>query len=94
MPKFHALVQKEEAQELNQELTWAQEGLCCKFLTLHFRLFVTLWAVACQDPLSMGFSRQEHWSGLACPPPGDLPYPGIESASLTSTCTGRLVLYH
>ena len=41
-------------------------------------LFVILWAVACQAPLSMGFSRQECWSGLPCPPPGDLPGPRIE----------------
>ena len=34
-----------------------------------------------QDPLSMGFSRQEYWSGLPCPPPGDVPDPGIESVS-------------
>ena len=39
------------------------------------QLFVTLWTVACQAPLSMGFSRQEHWSGLPFPPPGDLPDP-------------------
>ena len=39
---------------------------------------VTLWTVARQAPLSMGFSRQESWSGLPCPPPGDLPNPGIE----------------
>ena len=38
-------------------------------------------AVACQDPLSMGFSRQEYWSGLPFPSPGDLPDPGIESGS-------------
>ena len=94
MPKFHALAQKEEAQELNQELTWAQKGLCCKFLTLRFWLSVTPWAVAHQDPLSMGFSRQEHLSGLACPPPGALPYPGIEPASLIVSCVGRWVLYH
>ena len=37
-----------------------------------------------QAPLSMGFSRQEYWGRLPCPPPGDLPYPGIEPASLTS----------
>ena len=36
------------------------------------------------SPLSMGFSRQEYWSGLPCPPPGDLPHPGIKPASLTS----------
>ena len=37
--------------------------------------------VVCQAPLSMGFSRQGHWSGLPCPPPGDLPDPGIEPTS-------------
>ena len=40
--------------------------------------FVTLWTVARQAPLSMGFSRQEYWSGLPFPPPGDLPDPGIK----------------
>ena len=39
---------------------------------------------ACQAPLSMGFSRQEYWSGLPCPPPGDLPHPGIKPTSLMS----------
>ena len=48
------------------------------------RLFATLWAVACQAPLSMGLPRQENWSGLPCPPPGGLPNPGIEPASLAS----------
>ena len=47
-------------------------------------LFVTLWTVACQAPLSMGFSRPEHWSGLPCYPPGDLPVTGIEPMSLMS----------
>ena len=42
---------------------------------------VTLWIVACQAPLSMGFSRQECWSELPFPSPGDLPDPGIESRS-------------
>ena len=45
---------------------------------------VTPWTVACQAPLSMGFSRQEYWSGLPCLPPGDLPDPGIELVSLMS----------
>ena len=45
---------------------------------------VTPWTVAHQAPLSMGFSRQEHWSGLPCPPPGDLPHPGIKLLSLMS----------
>ena len=39
------------------------------------------WTVAHQASLSVGFSRQEYWSGLPCPPPGDLPDPGIEPAS-------------
>ena len=46
--------------------------------------FVNLWAVASQTPLSMGFSRQEYWSGLPCSPSGDLPDPGIEPSSLMS----------
>ena len=50
----------------------------------HVRLFATLWTVARQAPLSMGFSRQEYWSGWPCPSPGDLPSPGIELASLRS----------
>ena len=50
----------------------------------HVQLCATLWTVALQAPSSMGFSRQEHWSGLLCPPPGDLPDPGIEPESLTS----------
>ena len=48
------------------------------------RLFVTLWTVACQASLSIGFSRQEYWNGLPCPPPGDLPDPGIKPTSLMS----------
>ena len=43
----------------------------------------TPWTVACQAPLSMGFSRQEYWSGLPFPSPGDLPDPGIEPMSPT-----------
>ena len=59
--------------------------LCCMLSCFsHVQLFVTLWTVAHHAPLSMGFSRQEYWSGLPCPPPRDLPDPGIESSSLTS----------
>ena len=47
----------------------------------HVRLFATPWTVACQAPLSMGFSRQEYWSGLPFPSPGDLRDPGIEPRS-------------
>ena len=44
----------------------------------HVQLYVTPWTVACQAPLSVGFSRQEYWSGLPCPPLADLPDPGVE----------------
>ena len=47
------------------------------------RLFVTPWTVAHQAPPSMGFSRQEDWSGLPFPSPGDLPDPGTEARSPT-----------
>ena len=48
----------------------------------------TPWTGACQAPLSVGFSRQEHCSGLPCPPPGDLPDPGIK---LSPTLAGRFL---
>ena len=44
---------------------------------------VTPWTAACQTPLSMECSRQEYWRGLPCPPPGDLPSPGIKPRSPT-----------
>ena len=47
----------------------------------HIQLCATLWTAASQAPLSMGFSRQEYWRGLLCPPPEDLPDPGIEPRS-------------
>ena len=55
------------------------------------RLFATPWIIAHQAPLSMGFSRQEYWSGLPFPPLGDLPDPGTEHASPESLAlAGRL----
>ena len=51
-------------------------GFCTKSMLScfgHIQLFATLWTVACQAPLSMGFSRQEYWGGLSCPPPGIFP---------------------
>ena len=53
----------------------------CAQLLCHVQLFVTPWTTACQAPLSMGFPRQEHWSGLPFPSPGDLPDPGIKLMS-------------
>ena len=47
----------------------------------HVRLFVTLWTVANEAPLSMGLPRQEYWSGLPFPSPGDLPNPGLKPES-------------
>ena len=50
----------------------------------HVQLFVTLWTVSRQAPLTMGLSRQEYWSRLPCPPPGDLPYSEVKPRSLMS----------
>ena len=63
-------------------------SLCVNYISTcvfsRVQLFATLWTVAHQDPLSMGFPRQEYWSGLLFPPPGDLPDPGIEPTSSVS----------
>ena len=56
----------------------------CMLTASHVCLFGTLWTVACQALLSMGFSLQEYWGKLLFPPPGDLPDPEIEPASLAS----------
>ena len=55
-------------------------------------LFATPWTVDHQAPLSLEFSRQEYWSALPFPAPGDLPDPGIEPSSVS--CIGRRILYH
>ena len=60
----------------------------------HVRLCVTLWTVAVGVPRSTGFSRQEHWSRLLCPPPGALPDPGIKAVSHYASCISRWVLDH
>ena len=57
-------------------------------------LYATLWTATCQASLFMEFSRQEYWSGLPSPPPGDYPDPRVEPTSLTSTCIGRCILFH
>ena len=53
----------------------------CVCVCVCVTLFATPWTVTCQAPLSMGFSRQEYWSGLPFPSPGDLPKTGIEPRS-------------
>ena len=65
---------------------WELEVCMCAVLNhfTHLRRFVTPWTIACQTPLSIGFSRQEYWSGLPCPPPGALPNPGTKASSLKS----------
>ena len=55
--------------------------LCAQMLS-HVQLFVTPWTVAHQVPLSMGYFRQEYWSGFSFPPPEDLPDSGMELVSL------------
>ena len=56
----------------------------CVCALSHVRLFATPWIIAHQAHLSVGFSRQEYWSGLPFPSPGGLPDPGIEPVSLAS----------
>ena len=56
---------------------------------IHVQLFVILWTIAHQAPLSMGFSRQEYQSGLPCPPPGDRPNPGIKPVSPVAPASSR-----
>ena len=70
----------------------------------YVQLFATPWTIACQVPLSMGFSRQEYWSGLPFPPPGNFLDPEIETVSLmfpalagrffTTSTTWEASLFH
>ena len=71
---------------LTTYLSMSNHPLCIHACVLtRVRLFATPWTAALQAPLSMGFPRQEYWSGLQIPSPGDLPDPGIEPASLMSS---------
>ena len=63
-------------------------------LFLYHLLIIYLCTQTYQAPLSMEFSQQECWSGVPFPPPGDLPEPGIEPASLNISCISRQILYH
>ena len=69
----------EQKSSVIYDLTFQRGDLC---VLSYVQLFVTLWAVAHQAPLSMGFSRQEYWSGLPFFSSGDLPNPGIKLISL------------
>ena len=59
----------------------------------HVQFFVTLWAISHQAPLSRGFSRQEYWSGLPCPPPRESSWPRHWTRVFYASCIGRQVLY-
>ena len=65
-------------------LFFSRAGVCiyCCLVADCVQLFLTPWTVVLQAALSMGFSRQEYWSALPFPSPGDLPDPGVESLSL------------
>ena len=60
---------------------WKNNGNSGGLVTKSCPTLAIPWTVACQAPLSMGFSRQEYWSGLPFPSPGDRPHPGIEPES-------------
>ena len=85
-----------------QDLSLLFNSLLVKYAIVHVCaqsasrvwLIETPWTVAYQVPLSMGFYRQEYWSGLPCSPPGDLPNPGIEPASPESPALSGRFFYH
>ena len=68
--------------KLSRKWAWREHVSVC--ILSHVWLFAILWTVACQAPLPMGFSKQEYWSRLPFPPPGDLPDPGIKPTSPAS----------
>ena len=84
---FIAIVLRELSQSCESLLKYKISGTtplrqaCLAQSFSHVQLFVTLWTVALQAPLPMGFPRQEHWSGSPFLSPGDLPHPGIEPMS-------------
>ena len=89
--ELHLFPEKNEAN--GTDPTWCVRGLNCIISAQHacvlnhfshVQLFVTLWTIAHQAPLSMGFSRQEYRSGLPFPTPGNLPYPRIGPMSFVS----------
>ena len=69
------------------------QNVCVLSCLNHIWLFATLWTVVCQTLLSMRFFRQEYWSGLPFPPPGNLPNPGTERVSYVF-CFARQIIYH
>ena len=76
------MLEQRDQQELKLRLTGIWDVGVCVCAQLHPIKFVILWTVALQAPLSVEFSRQEYWSSLPFPPPGNLPDPGTETVSL------------
>ena len=82
-----AFLTKTEKGFVENNSVYAIDDSCLQFLRAiacmfcHANSFATPWTIADQAPLSTGFSRQNYWSGLSCLSPGDLPDPGIKSAS-------------
>ena len=68
--------------------------LCCAEFLSCIQLFANPWTVARQAPLSMGILQATIWSGLPCPPPGDLPNPGIEPGSPALQADFLQLSYH
>ena len=81
IPSSPTRIQVKESPTCQVGRGWKSYTCVCVKSLSHVQLFVTLWTVAHQAPLSIGFFRQEYWSGLPWPPPGDLPNPGIEPTS-------------
>ena len=77
----------------NMSIVYLVRQRLCVCMLNHVWLFFTPWTVAHQAPLSMGFPRQEYWSWLPFPPPGDLLDSGIKPVSCVS-CIGGWLLYH
>ena len=74
----------------SSSVSFGRKGISKGWLLSRVRLCATPWTVACQAPPSMGFPRQEYWSGLPFPSPGDLPNPGLKPGLLHC----RQILYH
>ena len=77
---------RKRRQILKRHKTYRKQIVKCKCVSVLVAkscpTLATPWTVVCKAPQSMGFSRQEYWSGLPFPSPGDLPDPGIEPGSL------------
>jgi len=83
---LHSHLTRLDSVENSEKIPFLFSFFCLALLNCfsHVWPFVTPWTEACLAPLSMGFSREEYWSGLSFPPPGDLPNPGIELQSSAS----------